>query len=117
MTEPKFSMQDGLRGRDGGPYLDDLERRNEENIRAYREKREPDYERVNADHGSMVPGHLLVDNVYSNPGSSNVGLYDRFNLVPKFQEATPVAEVEENTIITETNPEGSGAENGQPPEN
>lgn len=117
MTEPKFSMQDGLRGRDGGPYLDDLERRNEENIRAYRENREPDYERVNADHGSMVPGHLLVDNIYSNPGSSNVGLYDRFNLVPKFQEVTPVAEVKEDQETTENTPENSGVEGGQSPEN
>lgn len=62
----RFNPQEGIRGRDGGPYLDDVERMRDEERRAFLEKREPDYR--NTLHGG-VEAHQLVDNLASNPGS------------------------------------------------
>lgn len=65
-----YNAQDGQKGRDGGPYLDHIERQQAEIRRAYQEDREPD----DLD-GPLPPsvGTLLVtaallqDNPYSNP--------------------------------------------------
>ena len=65
-----YNAQDGQKGRDGGPYLDHIERQQAEIRRAYNENREP------ADLNGPLPatvGTLLVsanrvvDNDFSNP--------------------------------------------------
>lgn len=41
-----FNPNEGLHGRQGGPFLDDVQRRQAEETRAIREGREPDYENM-----------------------------------------------------------------------
>lgn len=65
-----YNAQDGQKGRDGGPYLDHVERQQAELVRAFREEREP--EDMN---GALPPSTgtslrvagLVEDNPYSNP--------------------------------------------------
>lgn len=68
-----FNIHDGIRGRDGGPYLDQIERQRAEIARAKVEGREP------ADLDGPLPGtagsplvvaEVLFDNVASNPSMS-----------------------------------------------
>ena len=77
-----YNLHDGIKGRDGGPYLDHVERQRAEVNRALVEKREP------ADLDGALPAtagtplvvvRQLVDNSYlSNPSmSANPGL-DKF---------------------------------------
>ena len=65
-----YNIQDGQKGRDGGPYLDHVERQQAEIRRAQREDREP--EDLNgplpASVGTVqVVAALVPDNPYSNP--------------------------------------------------
>lgn len=72
--EPKkfFMAQEGMRGRDGGPYLDLVEREAAEIQRAKIEGREPDMENLSAVAGTvLVPIGQLADNLYSNPSMSD----------------------------------------------
>ncbi len=65
-----YNIQDGQKGRDGGPYLDHVERQQAEVYRAFREEREP--EDLN---GTLPPAvgtfttiaRQVPDNPYSNP--------------------------------------------------
>lgn len=41
-----FNPNQGLHGRQGGPFLDDVQRKQAEETRAIREGREPDYENM-----------------------------------------------------------------------
>ena len=41
-----FNPNEGLFGRQGGPFLDDVNRKRQEDIRAYKEGREPNYENM-----------------------------------------------------------------------
>lgn len=41
-----FNPNEGLHGRQGGPFLDDVQRKQAEETRAIREGREPDYENM-----------------------------------------------------------------------
>lgn len=45
-TEDLFNANDGLFGRDGGPYLDEEQRRTQEVVNARREDREPDFDNL-----------------------------------------------------------------------
>lgn len=95
-TPPRtYPIQEGIRGRDGGPYLDDVERRRLAEYRGIRENREPDYTEVEK-HESMVPAHRLFDNLNSNPGSRGVDPLERFVLVPK-EDSSNVAPVVESS--------------------
>lgn len=68
-TVELFNPHDGLTGRDGGPYLDEVERRNAETIRAAAEKREPDYDNAPAVAGTpLVTGAVLAN--IANPSSN-----------------------------------------------
>jgi len=65
-----YNIQDGQKGRDGGPYLDHVERQASEIVRAFHEEREP--EDLNgplpASVGTVqVTAALVPDNPYSNP--------------------------------------------------
>lgn len=65
-----YNAQDGQKGRDGGPYLDHVERQQAEIRRAYNENREPaDLNGpLPATVGTMlVTANLVVDNNFSNP--------------------------------------------------
>ena len=52
-----YNANDGVVGRDGGPYLDIVEMERAETIRARREDREPDYDPANM---ASTPGIQLV---------------------------------------------------------
>lgn len=70
MAVDLFNPHDGLTGRDGGPYLDEVERRNAETIRAAKEDRKPDYDKAPATAGTpLVTGAVLaqIANPASNP--------------------------------------------------
>lgn len=69
-----FNPHDNLTGRDGGPYLDLVERERAETLRAKVEDREPDYENAPAVAGTpLVTGPQLaaMANPASNPSQSN----------------------------------------------
>lgn len=56
-----FNVNDGLTGRDGGPYLDREEQHEAERRRAIVEEREPDYSQKTATAGTqLVTGPQLV---------------------------------------------------------
>ena len=64
---PLFNVHEGLTGRDGGPYMDDEERRLAEIRRAAVEGREPDFENMGAVAGTqLVPGAYLLDRQFNN---------------------------------------------------
>jgi hypothetical protein len=66
--EPLFNPQEGIRGyREGGPYLDEVEMRREEDKRAAEAGRKPDYTRM----PQLVPANQLVDAYASNPSAHN----------------------------------------------
>lgn len=76
MTDEKVALynpHNGLTGRDGGPYLDQEERRLAEIVRAAKEDREPDFEAAPATAGTpLVDANTLVGmaNPASNPSKS-----------------------------------------------
>lgn len=73
-----FNPHDGLTGRDGGPYLDQEERRLAEIVRAAKEDREPDLEHASATAGTpLVTAATLVRiaNPSSNPSQENADPY------------------------------------------
>lgn len=49
-----FNPNEGLFGRQGGPFLDDVERKEAETVRAYREGREPNYENMQPSVGDQL---------------------------------------------------------------
>jgi hypothetical protein len=68
-----YNPHDGLTGRDGGPYLDQEERRLAEIVRAAKEDREPDFENAPATAGTpLVDAATLIAmaNPASNPSQS-----------------------------------------------
>jgi hypothetical protein len=99
-----FNANDGIRGRDGGPYLDDVEREHAELRRAKVEGREPNLENPPATAGiQLVHPSLLADNISSHPSRANVvvgaGVVDNYSeaVVP-----SPVATVPDKVEDTET---------------
>lgn len=61
-TVPLFNPNDGVTGRDGGPYLDNVEQHLAESRRAVAEKRDPDFEKLLATAGvPLVTGAQLVN--------------------------------------------------------
>lgn len=71
MTDTKnlYNPHDGLTGRDGGPYLDQEERRLAEITRAAKEGREPDFDNAPATAGTpLVTAATLV--AIANPASN-----------------------------------------------
>jgi hypothetical protein len=65
-----YNPHDGLKGRDGGPYLDYVEREQAEKIRANKEDREPVFDgSTPAVAGTpLVPASQVIDNSHtSNP--------------------------------------------------
>jgi hypothetical protein len=74
-TEGKtfFNMHDGIRGRDGGPYLDMEEAVQAEIRRARAEGREPDLENPPPTVGQpYVLAHEVTDNIPSNPSMGHL---------------------------------------------
>lgn len=73
MGTPLFNQHEGLVGRDGGPYLDEEERREAETRRARIENREPDYDNAPATAGTpLVPAEYLANNVGVNSAPSKL---------------------------------------------
>jgi hypothetical protein len=67
-----YLAADGLTGRDGGPYLDQEERRLAEKRRAFVEDREPDYDHPAATAGTvLVNASQLVDTASVNQPSNS----------------------------------------------
>jgi hypothetical protein len=75
--EPMYNPNDGLHGRTGGPYLDELELREGEIRRATAEGREPDFNNMSSVAGVrlVTAGQLASANVVTTvavPSESNV---------------------------------------------
>ena len=63
-----FNAQDGVRGRNGGPYGDVVDAERAEINRAFGEGREPDLENPPPTVGQvLIPSHQVQDNIWSNP--------------------------------------------------
>lgn len=70
-----YNPHRGLTGRDGGPYLDEVERRRAEEVRAQVENREPDFDNMPAVAGTplVVAGQLAnAANPSSNPSQTRI---------------------------------------------
>ena len=74
-----YNPHAGLKGRDGGPYLDEVLRERAEVNRAKLEGREPDFENLPAEAGTpLVPATQVIDNsVMSNPSMANHPGFER----------------------------------------
>lgn len=73
-----YNPHEGLTGRDGGPYLDDEERRLAEIVRASKEGRKPDFDHMPATAGTpLITAAELVAtaNPASNPSQMNADPY------------------------------------------
>jgi hypothetical protein len=67
-----YASQDGIRGRDGGPYFDYEDRLSAELRRAKAEDREPDLDNPPPTVGThLVTAAQLTDNIPSNPSMIN----------------------------------------------
>lgn len=74
-TTPLFNPNDGLVGRDGGPYLDQEEARIAEERRARIEGREPDFDNPPATAGiPLSPASTLIYNLDIQQPSKDTGL-------------------------------------------
>lgn len=114
-----FNPHAGLRGRPGGVYLDEEERREAELHRAAREKREPDFENLPAVAGTpLVTQPMLVDNsVNSNPASSQVMAHQEpvttlpvdYSEVPVDVDTGYAEQVNEEDNVRGTNTDVTGA--------
>lgn len=61
VSQKLFNVNDGLTGRDGGPYLDEVEMRDAEKHRAAVENRKPDLDNPGSTAGTyLVPGNYLL---------------------------------------------------------
>lgn len=70
MTEKNlYNIHDGVAGRDGGPYLDQVEAREAERRRAAVEGREPDYDHLPATAGQPL---VTADQLLRLQGTSNI---------------------------------------------
>lgn len=88
MTEqPVMPSQEGIRGRDGGPYLDEVEAYREEQTRAFREQRDINFNNIYSG-PHMVDFERLPDNVNSNPGSVHTPLLHRFQVLERATQQT-----------------------------
>lgn len=74
-TEVKlYNVNDGLTGRDGGPYLDRVEMHNAETQRAAVEGRDPDYNNLQPTAGvQLVSAGVLINNAGANNVPSQDG--------------------------------------------
>ncbi len=90
-----YNIQDGQKGRDGGPYLDHVERQQAEIHRAYREDREPadlNGTLPAAQGTTMVIASRVPDNDYSNPSMAQAPGLDLSLKDETFQEAKHLAD-------------------------
>jgi hypothetical protein len=72
--KPLFNPNDGFTGRDGGPYLDEVQAQESERRRAVVEDREPDLENPGANAGialATAAEMLAKQNVNSAPSKQN----------------------------------------------
>lgn len=97
-----YNAQDGLRGRQGGRYLDVVERVAAEEDRAQREQRDPDYDNPPAAAGTtLVTDALRVDNPFSNPGSAEVAPVNDVDPVASLPVDIGVGTVDQDTTYAE----------------
>lgn len=106
MTTELYNPNDGLHGRDGGPYLDQVQREQAEVVIARREGREPDFENL-----PLTPGTPLVTADYLLDISNSVriaGDRDKSRAIT----VDPVAVVE-TPVEEEDEPVGTGEDSAQ----
>lgn len=86
-----YNPNDGIHGRDGGPYLDQEQQVQQERLNAFREDREPDYANL-----PLHPGIQPVSETALVQGYNSTALAGQANLSSVAIEAAPllVAEVE-----------------------
>lgn len=123
-----FNPNDGLFKRDGGPYLDEVQARQAEEIRAYREGREPDFENLQPHPGvPLVSEEQLIRNSVNRANAADVTLANLdkpdvpvYATVDKkvFEATEPVEEAKENDPALpdpDTGETGSGLDLSVPP--
>ena len=77
MAQPLFNVNDGPNGRDGGPYLDQVQQRDAEIARAAAEGREPDFENMVSSPGvQLVTAEQLVKMHHMQPSEQDKPLLD-----------------------------------------
>lgn len=100
-----FNPNEGLHGRQGGPFLDDVQRRQQEEVRAIREGREPNYDNMQPAVGDQLrtEEQLLQEAIHSATPPELVGF--------KGVTATPVI----NTDGGDDEPESESMDTGSDP--
>jgi hypothetical protein len=82
-----YNIHDGLRGRDGGNYLDLVEMEAAEVARAKAEGREPDFTKLQPTAGvPLTPISQVPDNTHANPSMANNTALDE--AIAKFKQET-----------------------------
>lgn len=106
-TVKLYNINDGVHGRDGGPYLDQVQDRLAEQTRAFVEGREPDYENPLPSVGTvLVSEHGLVQ-AYNNTalaGQDKLKFSGEISAPVKAETEVPVVE---ETDVTSAPPVGN----------
>lgn len=97
-TVDLYNANDGLFGRDGGPYLDQEQRRAQEVVNAKREEREPDFDNL-----PLTPGIAAVRLVELVQGHTSFRLAGQEELDVTKVTAEPVGKAAAN--VNEVAPE------------
>lgn len=111
-----FSAQDGQKGRDGGPYLDVVEREAAELRRADFEDREPDLDNPGPTVGTQLVVAAQVDNnIYSNPSMAAAPGIENSQNDELFQSSDHLASpVQVLPVDLRTEPDDDTPESGSP---
>lgn len=88
-TVKLYNTNDGVRGRDGGPYLDEVQARIAEDNRAYIEGRDPDYSALQPFVGVQLVTAARLTQTYNNTNLATdaVSEWDGEIAAPVFAEA------------------------------
>lgn len=103
-TTKLYNLHDGLTGRDGGPYLDQVEREAAEVRRAKVEGREPDLEHPGTTAGDpLVTARQLVETANPQSNPSQIGFDPFAAAVDQLETSedfpvTSVAEITNDTV-------------------
>lgn len=118
-TVELYNVNDGPFGRDGGPYLDQVQERIAEQNRAFVEKREPDYENVPPSVGTqLVTPHQLIQGFNNNAlaGQEKLNFTGGIEAPVRAEAEVPVLEEDNSPALLGARPENVEVVTQAPPD-
>lgn len=106
-----YNANDGLTGRDGGPYLDQLEDERAEILRAKVEDREPDLDNPPASAGTVL---VTAGQLLANAGVNNLPSQDGNNFLGEEEAVKAVADSDENGLKQRGTLPAEGIDDSEP---